>query len=352
MKIGSVDIKKEVYLIAEAGSNHNGRLHLAKKLISAAAAAGADAVKFQLFSLNTLIQPEAFEKALGIKDSSWRDTLRKLEFKLEWLPVLKRYADQAGVDFLCTAFDGLRMEKYLQTAPVAVKIASGDLTTVPLLRMAGESGLPVILSTGAGKDAEIRTALKMTGLRKTVLLDCVMAYPASAESYGLKRMQGLQKLFNTSVGLSDHTLSMALAVLAVAGGASVVERHFTLDRTRKGADHAMSADPAGFRILAESVRDAVLLRKQKNAKRPDKKERIYARRALYAATKIEKGKLFTSSNCIPLRPADGGIPVAEIDSALGSPAHKEYRKGEPLRPARHRKSREKVDGFPIVRPET
>ena len=331
MKLGTKDLKNSVYLIAEAGSNHDGSLRRAKKLVRAAAESGADAVKFQLFSLDTLIQPEAFERVLGMKDTSWRENFRKLEFPLAWLPVLKKYAEAAGVDFLCTPFDRRRMQLYLDTCPVAVKVASGDLTTAPLLVQAGKSGLPVLLSTGASDNREITAALKLTGKKKTVLLDCVMAYPADASSYGLKRMEDLEKTFRVPVGLSDHTTSAALPALAVSRGMCVVERHFTLDRTRKGGDHHMSTDPAGFRLLAETVRDAAALRREKPGKRPDRKERVFARRALYAAEDIAAGTVLTEENCIPLRPADRGIPAAEIGRILGCKAGRSYTRGELIR---------------------
>ena len=255
MKLGKKNLKHDVYLIAEAGSNHNGNYRTARRLVVEAARAGAAAVKFQLFTLETLIAPEAFEKALGIKDPSWRQGFRKLEFPLAWLPRLRRVADRAGIDLLCTPFDLPRLARYLETDPPAVKIASGDVTFAPLLQAAGRSGLPVILSTGAATEDEITAALALTGGKRTVLLDCVMAYPAQAAAYGLSRMEKLGKKFATPVGISDHTRSDALASILVQRGACVVEKHFTLDRRQAGADHAMSMEPEGLRLLALALQE-------------------------------------------------------------------------------------------------
>lgn len=338
MKLGKKNLNNDVYLIAEAGSNHNGSYRTARRLVVEAALAGAAAVKFQLFSLENLIAPEAFERALGIKDPSWRQGFRKLEFPLAWLPRLRRVADRAGIDLLCTPFDLPRLARYLEMQPPAVKIASGDVTFAPLLQAAGRSGLPVILSTGAAKEEEIASALALTGRKRTVLLDCVMAYPAQAAAYGLSRMEKLGKTFATPVGISDHTRSDALASILVQRGACVVEKHFTLDRRQAGADHAMSMEPEGLRLLVVALQEALALRIPPRGLRGDERERVYARRAIYARTDIAPGELLTADNCIALRPAAGGIAAWQWDRLLGTKSERPIPAGALIPAPKPRKS--------------
>lgn len=330
MRIGTHDLQKRPYLIAEIGSNHDGSLRKARRLVRAAAEAGADAVKFQLFSLETLFQPEAYEKTLGLSDQSWRGTIRRLAFPLQWLLPLRHLSDRLGVHFLCTAFDEQRLAAYLALKPPAVKIASGDVTCTPLLRGAAKARVPVLLSCGAADMLEINHALDIIGRRRTLLLDCVVRYPASISEYGTDRLGILAQETGCGVGLSDHSRSLFLAPLAVFQGALVVERHFTLNNRAQGADHAMAADPSALQSLRSAIDDAAALRRKKREKRTDRKERVFARRAVYAAHAIARGDVFGPHNLICLRPNRGGIGAELWDRLVGRRAGRSYRTGEPI----------------------
>jgi sialic acid synthase SpsE len=316
------------YLIAEIGSNHGGQYMRARRLVIHAAASGADAVKFQLFTLRTLIQPETFEKALAIKSAAWRQDFKKLEFPLAWLPRLKRLADKLTVDFLCTPFNEASLAAYTAVLPPAVKIASGDITHHALLGKIAASGLPALLSTGASAKAEIKDALAILGKNNTALLDCVMRYPASEAEYSPERLTLLQSL-SRLYGVSDHSMGSLLAADAVSSGALVVEKHFTLDRQWKGADNAMSADPAALKALKAIMLEAFALRTGGRIPARDSRERIYARRAIYAGTAIQAGEVFTENNCIALRPAvESYIPASSWQRLLGRNARQNYTEGE------------------------
>jgi len=326
MKIGKTDLNKQPYLIAEIGINHQGSFKKAKKMVIAAAQNGANAVKFQLFSLDTLIQPEQFEKVLKIDSTKWRDEFRKLEFPLKWLKPLKKLSDKLNVDFLCTPFDTIKLERYLEIDPVAIKIASGDLTNHLLIKKAATSKKPIILSTGTGTKKEIEAALALMNPKKTILLDCVVNYPANILEYDLKSFKQLSD-FKTTIGISDHTDSIFMPSLAIYNGGSVVEKHFTLDKKTPGADHAISCEPAELQNLAKSIQDAFNLSHSKPLKRSDLKERKYARRAIYAKTDIAKGEVFNETNTIALRPALNGIGAQEYKTLFQEKARNKYTKG-------------------------
>lgn len=318
---------KAPYLIAEIGSNHNGKLSRAKRMMRSAASSGADAVKFQLFTLPQLIQPENYEKALALESSAWRSSFRKLEFKLSWLPELKRLADRLDVDFLCTPFDAESLAAYTALKPAAIKIASGDITHTALLRQAAASGIPVILSTGASTTNEIEKAVAITGKEKTALLDCVMSYPAPASAYSPERLSLLRKYCRIT-GVSDHTEGVALAAEAMLGGAVVIEKHFTLNRALPGADHAHSSEPKTFAVLKSIMLETFQLRAHGRTRPQDGAERIYARRAVYARVPIAQGEIFSEKNCIALRPAlENYVPASSWDDLTGKAAKKSYTGG-------------------------
>jgi sialic acid synthase SpsE len=315
------------YLIAEIGSNHNGIFRRAKRLAVQAAESGADAVKFQLFKLETLIQPKAFEKALSLTSSAWQADFKKLEFPLAWLPRLKRLTERLGVDFLCTPFDEQSLEAYAAFQPAAIKIASGDITHRTLLLRAAHTGIPVIASTGASNEAEIAQAFALLNNGANALLECVMRYPAENAEYSLERLQTLQK-YTRIFGVSDHSAGTLVAARAVLSGALIVEKHFTFDRRLAGADHAMSAEPDTLRALKAAMLEAFTLRARGKADPKDSAERTYARRAFYARSSIKKGDIFSEKNCIALRPAAGEyVPASSWDCIEGKAAAQDYAKG-------------------------
>ena len=321
-------LRREIpYLIAEIGSNHNGSFRRAKRLVIEAAKSGADAVKLQLFKLSTLIEPENFEKALSLTSSAWRNDFRALECPLVWLPKLKRLTDRLGVDFLCTPFDEESLAVYTGLQPAAVKIASGDITHQALLRRISLTGIPPLLSTGASTEAEITEALTLLKNGNTALLECVMRYPASNYEYSAERLRLLQNHARI-VGVSDHSEGTLVAAEAVLSGALIIEKHFTIDRSIKGADHAMSAEPHTLRALKAIMLEAFALRAQGKTPPGDSAERVYARRAVYARSPIRKGDAFSEGNCIALRPAVGEyVPASSWTHLEGRPAVQNYERG-------------------------
>jgi sialic acid synthase SpsE len=321
--------RQGLYLIAEAGSNHNGSLREAKRLVSLAAEHGADAVKFQLFSAKTLMQADVLGKLLGL-EQGWTGTVKKLEFPLAWLPVLKRLADRAAIDFLCTPFDEKRLTALLEVHPPAIKISSGDCTHYRLLEQAAASGLPVILSTGASTDDEIQAAVSICGRETTALLQCVMRYPAKASAYNPSFMARLVQ-YAPVVGISDHTEGGLAAARAVLDGAIIVERHFTRSRRQSGADHAMSTEPDAFSSLRELLLESLRARMEGVVETGDEAERVYARRGMYCQRKIAQGDMFDHDNCIALRPAiPEAVPASEYRQVMGKKAKRAYDAGDPV----------------------
>ncbi len=323
--------KKGLYLVAEAGSNHNGSLREAKRLVSLAAEAGADAVKFQLFAAETLVQPEILGKMLNL-GAGWTGGMKKLEFKLAWLPVLKRLADRAAIDFLCTPFDEERLDALLAVQPPAIKIASGDITHHALIKKAAESGLPVILSTGASNEEEIRAAISLCDRSKTALLQCVMSYPARSSAYHSDVLAMLAR-YAPVTGISDHTEGGLVAARAVEAGAVIVERHFTRNRRQHGADHAMSTEPEELKRLRTLLLEAMRMRFEGPTAPGDDRERIYARRGMYCRMPIAPGEDFSPTNCFALRPADpGALSASDALRLYGRSSKKTYQPGDPIVP--------------------
>jgi len=321
--------KKGLYLVAEAGSNHNGSLREAKRLVSLAAEAGADAVKFQLFAAETLVQPEILGKMLNLA-AGWTGGMKKLEFKLEWLPVLKRLADRAEIDFLCTPFDEERLDALLSVQPPAIKIASGDITHHALIKKAAASGLPVILSTGASNEEEIQSAVSLCEHSKTALLQCVMSYPARSSAYHSDVLATLAR-YAPVTGISDHTEGGLVAARAVEAGAVIVERHFTRNRRQRGADHAMSTEPEELKRLRTLLLEAMRMRFEGPTAPGDDHERIYARRGMYCRSAVAPGEIFSPGNCLALRPAGpGAIPASAALSLYGRTSKMAYQPGDPI----------------------
>lgn len=324
--------KKGLYLVAEAGSNHNGSLREAKRLISLASESGADAVKFQLFCAEKLVQPKILGEMLHL-EQGWTSGIKKLEFKLAWLPVLKRLADRAEIDFLCTPFDEERLDALLAIQPPAIKIASGDVTHHGLIRKAAQSGVPVILSTGASTEEEITEAVALCQYEKTALLQCVMRYPAQASAYHADVL-GMLARHAPVTGVSDHTDGGLVSARAVEAGAVIVERHFTRNRRQRGADHAMSTEPNELKALRKLLLEALRMRYEGPVDPGDAMERVYARRGMYSRTDIAKGDVFNEGNCIALRPADPkGIPASEVFRLYGRVSKQVYTPGEPISPS-------------------
>lgn len=288
---------KRVFVIAEAGSNHNGSLKQAQKLIDVARDAGADAVKFQVFRAQTMYPDRRIEvkylKDSGIKDSLY-DIIRKMEIPPDWIPKLHRHCRRRGIAFLATPFD-LDAVRWLDPYVDFFKIASYEALYLDLLKAVRRTGKPLIISTGGSTLKEIDLLMRK-GLRgyrdRTVLLHCIAKYPAPIEQAGLAVLPFLARRYGVQVGYSDHTRHPLIApVLAVGLGARVIEKHFTLDRRLPGPDHAFAIEPDELRAMVSAIRDAERAI-EGGGSRPlqaCERELYYYKRCLYCVQDMPRG---------------------------------------------------------------
>lgn len=354
-----------VFIIAEAGVNHDGSLDDALRMIDVAAEAGADAVKFQTFHADQLVTRRAAKAAYqarntGVDDGQYA-MLKALELDRDAHRILAGHAAARGVRFMSTAFD-LDSLAFLATLDMpAIKVPSGDLTWAPMLLEVSRLDSPLIVSTGMADLDEIRAALSVlafgmtrsglpTGeadlsaafadpaaqakLRERVtLLHCTTEYPAPLTAVNLRAMDVMSDAFGLPVGYSDHTLGATVAIGAVARGATVIEKHFTLDRTRPGPDHAASLEPAELGAMIAAIRDVeiALGRAVKEPAPEEAANRAIARRSLVAARPIAAGEVFTLDNLTAKRPADALSPMA-VWPLIGGVAGRAYDSDEAIEP--------------------
>jgi N-acetylneuraminate synthase len=355
-------MQHRVYIIAEAGVNHNGSIDMAKQLVDVAAGAGADAIKFQTFKAEALVSPRApkagYQQKITGTDESQYEMLRKLELDENMHSVLVKHCALKGIQFLSTPFDsdslGLLVNQF--DLP-CIKIPSGEITNAPFLLEIAFTGKPVILSTGMCTLAEIETALGVLAFgylkyqetpsvkafeqvyatdagqeilgQKVTLLHCTSEYPAPFEEVNLRAMDVLRSAFGLRVGYSDHTEGIAVPIAAAARGAAVIEKHFTLDRTLPGPDHKASLEPAELKLLIQSIRQ-VENSLGSGIKKPAKSEfgnRLVARKSLVAARDIYEGEQWNETNLAVKRPGDGLAPLYYW-SLLGKNVAKDYKKDE------------------------
>jgi N,N'-diacetyllegionaminate synthase len=329
-------------VIAEAGVNHNGDLAMARRLVEVAADAGADFVKFQTFSADRLVTAAARKAAYQSRntgsDDSQHAMLRGLELTLDMHHMLIEHARTCGIRFLSTGFDIESVDLLLGLGIDLLKIPSGEITNLPYLRHVGAAGREVILSTGMATLDEVEAALNAlegagTPRSRITVLHCTTEYPAPMADVNLRAMLAMRDAFGVRTGYSDHTLGIEIALGAVALGATVVEKHFTLDRNLPGPDHAASLEPddlkamvAGIRNIERALGDGV--------KRPSAAEianRAAARKSLVAARDIRAGEVFTEANVAVKRPGTGMSPM-RWDEIMGRPASRDFRTDELLEP--------------------
>lgn len=326
----------KVFIIAEAGVNHNGSVELAKKLIDAAAAAGADAVKFQTFKAENLVCKNA-KKAdyqLDTTDGveSQYDMLKKLELTSETHRELNKYCDKKNIMFLSTAFD-IASAKFLCEIGLEIfKIPSGEITNYPLLKTIGQFRKKVIMSTGMSELYEIENAIEVLreqGTKDISLLHCNTQYPTPMEDVNLRAMLQLKNTFQVPVGYSDHTLGIAVPIAAVALGATVIEKHFTLDKNMEGPDHKASLSPDELIKMVESIRNIEVALGDGEKKVSDsEKENLYvARKSIVAATHINRGDIFTEDNITAKRPGNGISPM-RWNEVIGQKAVRDFKADE------------------------
>jgi N,N'-diacetyllegionaminate synthase len=321
-------------IIAEAGVNHNGDLSLARQLVDVAADAGADVVKFQTFRaerIATARAPKAgYQGRSTSRDESQLAMLRRLELSAEMHEELIRYCVQCKIQFFSTGFDIESVELLQALGADSFKVPSGELTNLPFLRKIGAFGRPVLLSTGMASLGDVEaaiSALEVSGTPRSRLtvLHCNTQYPTSMDDVNLQAMVTIRDAFGVAVGYSDHTLGIEVATAAVALGATVIEKHFTLDRALPGPDHKASLLPAELRAMVDAIRN-VERALGDGIKRPTQSERenlIVARKSIVASRAISAGELLSESNLTAKRPGNGISPM-RWDEVVGRTAARAY----------------------------
>ena len=324
-----------VYIIAEAGVNHNGSFELACKLVDVAKETGVDCIKFQTFKSDKLVS-HAAQKAEYQKDTtgegSQADMLKKLELSYDEFRALKDYCDKVGVCFLSTPFDFDSIH-FLNTIDIPFwKVPSGEVTNYPYLEALAKTGKPVVMSTGMCEMQEIETAiavLKENGTKEIQLLHCNTEYPTPYEDVNLRAMQTMRKTFGLEVGYSDHTKGIEVPIAAAALGAVIIEKHFTLDRNMEGPDHKASLEPDELARMVASIRniEKALGSEDKTPSFSEKRNIAIARKSIVAAKKIRKGEVLTEKNITAKRPGTGISPMRWRE-VLGTEAIRDFEEDE------------------------
>lgn len=323
-------------IIAEAGVNHNGSLQRAFEMVDAAANCGVDYVKFQTFKAELLVNryaPTAQYQKANLKENatdSQLDMLRKLELSFNDFIELAEYCRRKGVGFLSTPFDFESIRFLASMKLDYMKVPSGEITNLPYLRMIAQTGIPVIMSTGMSTIDEIEAAvsvLKTNGLadKDITLLHCNTEYPTPFGHVNLLAMDAIKQATGLAVGYSDHTLGIEVPVAAVALGATVIEKHFTLDRSLPGPDHAASLTPDELKQMVSSIRniEEAMGKHEKFVTDSERKNITVARKSIVASCYIKKGELFTAENITVKRPGNGLSPML-WDSVIGTVATRDF----------------------------
>jgi N,N'-diacetyllegionaminate synthase len=312
--------KDKVFIIAEAGVNHNGSMDLAKKLIDAAVEAKVDAVKFQTFISENVISKYAekaeYQKSTTGVEENQLEMVKKLELSFNDFIELKAYCESKGIMFLSTPFDMDSIE-FLETLKMGLwKVPSGEITNLPYLQKIGSFGEEVIFSTGMSTLGDIENALDIlvksgTARENITILHCNTEYPTPMGDVNLKAMQTIKSAFGVNIGYSDHTLGIEVSVAAVALGAAVIEKHFTLDKTMSGPDHLASLEPAELTAMVESIRniEKALGSAVKLPSASESKNINIARKSIHLSKDIKKGHVFTMSDLTVKRPGNGMSPL-------------------------------------------
>jgi N,N'-diacetyllegionaminate synthase len=329
---------KKVFIIAEAGVNHNGSLELAKKLIDVAVVSGADAVKFQTFKAENLVSKNAqkadYQKQTTNNEESQFDMIKKLELDVQTHRILMDYCKEKNIMFLSTPFDHDSIDLLNDLGLEIFKIPSGEITNLPYLRHIGKLNKKVILSTGMADIGEIEDAMDIlinAGTKKEniTVLHANTMYPTPMEDVNLKAMVTIGKTFDVAFGYSDHTLGIEVDIAAVALGACCIEKHFTLDKTMEGPDHKASLEPDELKAMVKAIRN-IELALGSSIKKPSKSEMPnmqIARKSIVAKIEIKKGDRLSEENITIKRPGNGINPM-RWDEIVGTIAAKDYKEDE------------------------
>ena len=326
---------KKTLIIAEAGVNHNGDIEIAKKLIDAASDAGADYVKFQTFKAEKLVNKNAekaeYQKENSGADESQFEMLQKLEIDEETHIILQNYCKAKNIRFLSTAFDLDSIDLLQKLGIDLFKIPSGEITNYPYIQKTGLQNKPIIISSGMSTLEDIQAALnvlKEVGVDKSniTVLHCSTEYPTPYENVNLSAMNTIKNTFDVEIGYSDHTLGIEVPIAAVAMGAAVIEKHFTLDKTMEGPDHKASLEPDELKQMITSIRN--IERSFGNGEKTPSNTELHnlqvARKSIHANCNIQEGELFSNGNLIAKRPGTGISPMKWKDM-IGTPANKNYK---------------------------
>lgn len=326
-------------IIAEAGVNHNGSIELAKRLVDAAAEAGADYVKFQTFKADKIAskqaQKAAYQKQSTDVSESQLEMLKRLELDENAHLELIAYCKEKNIAFLSTAFDFESIELLQKLGIILGKIPSGELTNLPFLRKMAKAFPEIILSTGMANMDEVKAtinALLQAGTKRDNLtvLHCNTEYPTPFQDVNLKAMLTIEKELNVPIGYSDHTLGIEISIAAVAMGAKVIEKHFTLDRNMEGPDHKASLEPSELKTMIASIRNIELALSgtgDKLTSNSEQKNKEIARKSIVASKKIAIGEVLTEDNITVKRPGNGITPML-WDSVIGQKAQKNFEEDE------------------------
>lgn len=326
----------KVFIIAEAGVNHNGSMEIAKKLIDKAVAAGVDAVKFQTFKTENIVCKQAlkaeYQKNTTDSEESQFDMLKKLELTSQMHEELLQYCKEKEIQFLSTPFD-LESIEYLDKLGLSImKVPSGEITNYPYLKRIGQTKKPVILSTGMSELEEVEEAIEVlseNGSADITVLHCNTEYPTPYEDVNLRAMISLKERLNVKVGYSDHTMGIEVPIAAVAMGATVIEKHFTLDKNMSGPDHKASLEPEELKAMVQAIRniEKAMGTGIKSPSPSEKKNVVIARKSIVAKDRIRKGELFTEDNITTKRPGTGISPM-RWNEIIGKAANREYEMDE------------------------
>jgi len=332
------NMKNKVLIIAEAGVNHNGDINNAFKLVDAAVEAGVDFVKFQTFNAKNLVSKDAKKAEYQIQNTKNSEEnqlkmLEKLELSHEDHKKIISYCKSKNINFFSTAFDLESLDFLKEIGLKLVKIPSGEITNLPYLRKAAKLFPEAIISTGMCTMDEIRAAVsvfKASGTEKITILHCNTEYPTPMVDVNLKAMLAIQDYFQLPIGYSDHSLGIEVPIAAVAMGATIIEKHFTLDKTMEGPDHKASLDPEELKSMVKAIRNVELALSGNGIKEPSSSEFkniIIARKSIVAKQPIKKGDVFTEENLTVKRPGSGISPML-WDDIIGKIAFKDFEEDE------------------------
>jgi N-acetylneuraminate synthase len=329
--------KHPCFIIAEAGVNHNGKLKIAKKLVDVAVRAGADAIKFQVFKAENVTTRNAYIPKYAVqkirRKISQIEMLHQLEMKYENFIVLKNYCDEKNIIFLATphSYDAI---DFLEDLVPAYKFGSGDITNLPALVHAAKKGKPLILGTGGSTLQEIRTAIQAiqnTNNHQIIALHCTTNYPCALEEVNLRAMRTMQENLDCLVGYSDHTIDIIVPIAAVALGACVLEKHFTLDRSLPGPDHRASLEPDELQKMVKAIRDTetALGSKEKKPQKSEKEIITIARKSIVAQVNISKGTIIKRAMLAMKRPGTG-LNGSHYEEIIGKRAKNDIKKDQQI----------------------